>query len=116
MLGYVHGDAMQTLDDYLQYMWADDILAATERARHKSHALDDLELMYAVSAAFDELDLRQLAILSRLSPTRRLQMMFDLCELSRQLIAASERQRDPNITDQELSRRVRARIELAYGA
>ena len=107
---------MKMLDDYLQYMRTDDVLAATEQARHKSHTLDDLELADAVNVVFDEIDLSQLAILARLSPTRRLQMMFDLCEFSRQLIVASERQRDPDITDQELFRRVRARIELADGA
>ncbi len=78
-------------------------------------ATEHLDMARAVHAAFDELDMRQLAILARLSPTRRLEMMFDLCEFSRQLIIASERQRNPNITDEELARRVRARIELAHG-
>jgi hypothetical protein len=68
----------------------------------------------AVRAAFDELDSRQLAILARLSPTRRLEIMFDLCESARQLVIASERQRNPNISDEELARRVRARIEMAH--
>jgi hypothetical protein len=68
----------------------------------------------AVRAAFDELDMRHLAVFARLSPVRRLEIMFDLCEFSRQLIIASERQRDPDISDGELARRVRTRIELAY--
>jgi len=68
----------------------------------------------AVRAAFAELDLRQLAILARLSPTRRLEIMFDLCESARQRIIASERQRNPNISDEELARRVRSRIEMAH--
>jgi hypothetical protein len=67
-----------------------------------------------VRAAFAELDLQQLAVLARLSPTRRLEIMFDLCESARQLIIASELQRDPNISDEELARRVRARIEMAH--
>jgi hypothetical protein len=67
-----------------------------------------------VRAAFDELDLRQLAILARLSPARRLEIMFDLCEFARQLVIASERQRDPLISDQDLAHRVRARIEMAH--
>ena len=68
----------------------------------------------AVRAAFDELDMRQLAVLARLSPTRRLEIMFDLCESARQLVIASERQRNPRISDEELARRVRARIEMAH--
>ena len=73
-----------------------------------------LDIAQAVHAAFNELDLRQLAVLARLSPTRRLEIMFDLCEFARQLVIASERQRDPLISDQDLARRVRARIELAH--
>lgn len=69
----------------------------------------------AVRSAFDELDLQQLAVLARLSPTRRLEIMFDLCEFARQLVIASERQRTPDISDEDLARRVRARIELAHG-
>ena len=68
----------------------------------------------AVRAAFDELDLRQLAVLACLSPTRRLEIMFDLCESARQLVIASERQRNPHISDEELARRVGARIEMAH--
>jgi hypothetical protein len=73
-----------------------------------------LDTAVAVRAAFNELDLRQLAVLARLSPARRLEIMFDLCEFARQLVIASERQRDPLISDQDLARRVRARIELAH--
>jgi hypothetical protein len=73
-----------------------------------------LDTAHAVRSAFDELDLRQLAVLAHLSPTRRLEIMFDLCEFARQLVVASERQRDPGISDQDLARRVRARIELAH--
>jgi hypothetical protein len=73
-----------------------------------------LDTTLAVRAAFAELDLRQLDILARLSPTRRLEIMFDLCEFARQLVIASERQRDPGVSDQDLARRVRARIELAH--
>ena len=73
-----------------------------------------LDTAVAVRAAFNELDLRQLAVLARLSPARRLEIMFDLCEFARQLVIASERQRDPLISDQDLASRVRARIELAH--
>jgi hypothetical protein len=68
-----------------------------------------------VRAAFAELDLKQLAVLARLSPVRRLEIMFDLCESTRQLVIASERQRNSNVSDEELERRVRARIEMAHG-
>lgn len=73
-----------------------------------------LDTAAAVRAAFNELDLHQLAVLARLSPPRRLEIMFDLCEFARQLVIASERQRNPLISDQDLARRVRARIELAH--
>ena len=73
-----------------------------------------LDTTHAVRAAFAELDLRQLGILAHLSPTRRLEIMFDLCEFARQLVIASERQGDPGLSDQDLARRVRARIELAH--
>ena len=73
-----------------------------------------LDTAHDVRSAFDELDLRQLAVLAHLSPTRRLEIMFDLCESARQRIIASERQRNPNISDEELARRVRSRIEMAH--
>lgn len=73
-----------------------------------------LDIARAVRAAFDELDLQQLAVLARLSPTRRLELMFDLCESARQLVIASERQCDPNISDEELARCAWVRIEMAH--
>ena len=75
-----------------------------------------IDTALAVRAAFNELDLQQLAVLARLSSARRLEIMFDLCEFARQLVIASERQRDPLISDQDLARRVRARIELAHAS
>ena len=69
----------------------------------------------AVRTAFDELDWQQLAVLARLTPGRRLQIMFDLCEFSRQMIVAAERQRHPLLTVEELARQLRARIELSHG-
>jgi hypothetical protein len=76
--------------------------------------LDAQAIERAVRAAYDELDMRQLAIFARLTPTRRLEMMFDLCESARQLIIASEKNRNPSISTEDLARRVRARIALAY--
>ncbi len=78
--------------------------------------MNTLTIAQSAHTAFDELDLQQLAILASHPPTRRLEMLFDLCEFSQQLIIASERQREPDVSDAELARRVRARIELAYGA
>lgn len=73
------------------------------------------DLAQSIRTVFDELDAQQLKIFARHSTTRRLEMMFDLCEFSRQMIIASERQRDPGVDDAELARRVKVRIELAYG-
>jgi hypothetical protein len=69
-----------------------------------------------IRSCFDELDLRQLAIFARLTPTRRLQMMFELIEFIRQLQYADEQQRDPSATEEQLWERVRRRIELGYDA
>lgn len=77
--------------------------------------LTPLNTAQAVRAAFDELDLQQLAVFARLSPTRRLQVMFDLCEFSRQMIIASERQRAPLMSDEELAHHLSARTAMAYG-
>lgn len=67
----------------------------------------------AARAVFDELDWQQLAIFARCTPTRRLEIMLDLCEFTRQMIIATERQRDPTMSDAELAQRVKARIQLA---
>ena len=61
-----------------------------------------------------ELDMRQLAILAKLTPQRRLEMMFELCDFARDLVIASERQRNPDISEEELYQRVKARIQLSY--
>jgi hypothetical protein len=68
----------------------------------------------AVRTAFAELDWQQLIIFAHHSPARRLQMMFDLIEFARGLVIASERQRAPHIPEDELARRVCARIQLSY--
>jgi hypothetical protein len=69
-----------------------------------------------VRLAFDELDWRQLAIFARHTPTRRLQMMFEMCNFARGLAIASERNRHPDLDENELNRRVAARIQLSYAA
>ena len=73
------------------------------------------DLAQVIRSAFDELDMQQLEIFARHSVARRLQIMFDLCEFSRQMVIASERQRDPNIEDAESTRRVKERIQETYG-
>ncbi len=73
-----------------------------------------MDTQQAVRVAFDELDWQQLAIFARLSPTRRFEMMFDLIEFARRLIIASERHRAPDASDDEITRRVAARIRLGY--
>ena len=69
----------------------------------------------AVRCAFDELDWEQLAVFARLTPARRLQIMFELCDFSRQMIVATERQRHPLSSTEDVARRVRERIEMSYG-
>jgi hypothetical protein len=77
--------------------------------------ISPLDHAQAVRNAFEELDWQQLEVLARLTPARRLQIMFDLCEFSRQMIVATERQRYPLLSDEDLTRRVRERIEIGYG-
>ena len=71
-------------------------------------------IMDIIRAASNELYQQQLQIWARLTPTRRLEMMFDLIEFTRQMLIATERQRNPQISEEELAQRVKRRIELAY--
>jgi hypothetical protein len=66
-----------------------------------------------IRSSSDELDLRQLEILANLSPTRRLEIMFEMCDVARQLVIAGELHLNPNLTETELAQRARARFELA---
>ncbi len=76
---------------------------------------DHEQLRQDIEAVFAELDWQQLAVFARHTPTRRLEMMFDLCNFAQNMIVASERQRNPHISDTDLARRVRDRIQLTYG-
>jgi hypothetical protein len=69
----------------------------------------------AVRAACEGLDWQQLKIFARLSPAHRAQIIFELCEFAQGLLIASERQRAPQASDDEILRRVAARIKLSYG-
>ena len=66
-----------------------------------------------IRSSSEELDLRQLGFFAHLSPTRRLEIMFELCDLGRQLVMAGELDRNPDLTETELAQRVRERFELA---
>lgn len=67
-----------------------------------------------VRAVFDELDMQQLAILRQLSGAQRIQQAFDLCDWAQSLIIASIRSRHPDISDAELSKRLRGRLSGNY--
>jgi hypothetical protein len=66
-----------------------------------------------IRSSSEDLDLRQLEVFARLSPTRRLEVMFEMCDVARQLVIAGELHRDPNLTEIELAQRVRARFDLS---
>lgn len=76
----------------------------------------DLQMLrQTIHATFDELNFRQLAIFAQLTPTRRLELMFEMCAFAQQMLIASEQQRHPEASEEELAKYVRARIELGYG-
>lgn len=72
------------------------------------------DIAEVVRAVFDDLDMRQLVILRRLSGSRHLKEAFDLCEFARSLVVASIRSQHPHISDEELRRLVRQRISGDY--
>ena len=59
-----------------------------------------------VRAVFDDLDMQQLAALRRLSGAQRLQMAFEMCQAPRERIVASILAHNPDISPEELNRRV----------
>ena len=59
-----------------------------------------------VRAVFDDLDMQQLVALRRLSGAQRLQMAFEMCQAPRERIVASILSRNPDISLEELNRRV----------
>lgn len=64
----------------------------------------------AVRAAFDDLDMQQLAIFRQLSGARRIQQAFDLCNWARSLIIASIHSQYPDISEAELTKRLSQRV------
>lgn len=59
-----------------------------------------------VRAVFDDLDMRQLAVLRSISGAQRLQMAFEMCQPPRERIVASIRAHNPSISLKELERQV----------
>jgi hypothetical protein len=72
------------------------------------------ELVIKIRAIFDELHPQQMAIFRRLSPARRSEMVFEMCDFARRVVAASVRSRYPDISEEDLHRHVRERVMLAY--
>ncbi len=72
------------------------------------------EFVPIVRAVFDGLDMQQLAIFRQLSGAQRLQQAFDLCDWAQSLIIASIRNRYPDISETELSQRLRRRVSGNY--
>ncbi|MBI5877899.1 MAG: hypothetical protein HZB53_09625 [Chloroflexi bacterium] len=74
----------------------------------------DTDLDRVIERARADLDLAQLAVLRQFTPERRLQLMFELCEFVHHAIIAYERQRAPDISDEELCARYRRHIHATY--
>ena len=72
------------------------------------------ELVIKIHSIFDELHPQQMAIFRRLSPARRSEMVFEMCNFARGVVTASVRSRYPDIDEESLHRRVRERVMLAY--
>ncbi len=72
------------------------------------------EVARAAQRAVADLDERQLAALRRLTPERRLQLMFELCDFVHHAIIAYEYQRAPGMSDEDLRARYRRHIRTAH--
>ncbi len=57
-----------------------------------------------------DLDSRQLRLISPLSPSARLELMFQLCEFMQELAFQVERQETPEASDEEIEIRLRKRV------
>ena len=65
-----------------------------------------------VRAAYAELDLQQLAISRRLTPTERFQQLCDLNEFLRDVVIAAIRQQHPGISEDEFQRKFLQRMGI----
>jgi len=74
----------------------------------------DDELVIKIHSIFDELDPQCMAIFRRLSPARRSEMVFEMCDFGRRVVTASVLSHYPDISEEDLQRRVRERVMLAY--
>ena len=72
------------------------------------------ELAIKIRAIFDELDPQQMVIFRRLPPARRSEMVFEMCDFAHRVVVASVCSRYPDIGEEDLHRRVRERVMLAY--
>lgn len=79
-----------------------------------THLSRDDELVIKIHAIFDELHPQQMAIFRRLSPARRSEMAFEMCDFARGVVTASVRSRYPDMDEASLHQRVRERVMLAY--
>ncbi len=66
----------------------------------------DAEIDRAIQRAWTELDPAQLAVLGRLSPAQRWQLMADLSDFGRSAIVALEHLQSPHLDEDEIMRRV----------
>lgn len=67
-----------------------------------------------IRMASSELDAQQLRLLAPLSPTQRLELMFQLCEFIQQLAYQMERNENPDASEEEIAARLRRRMRLSY--
>lgn len=74
------------------------------------HLSPEEELLIKIRTIFDELHPQQMAIFRQLSPTRRSEMVFEMCDFARGMAEAFVRNCYPDIEEGSLQRRVRERM------
>jgi hypothetical protein len=77
-------------------------------------SLSQTYLARVTRSVFDELDMHQLAVTRRLTPTQRLRQVSEINRTLRKLVAASIRNQHPDISADELNWRVAQRIGGTY--
>jgi hypothetical protein len=66
------------------------------------HLSPEEESLIKIRTIFDELHPQQMAIFRRLSPTRRSEMVFEMCDFARGMVEASVRSCYPDIEEESL--------------
>jgi hypothetical protein len=89
-------------------------MSESPEAASAAHLSPEDELAIKIRAIFDELHPQQMAIFRRLSPARRSEIVFEMCDFVRSMVTASVRTRYPNIDEESLRQRVRERVMIAY--